>query len=129
MLLFLSATGITWSLYAGATVADIRAAFGWQRPQLDTALTTHQDTGPIDLDGVVSATNTVGVRAPLEFSLPAEPGQAAGVTEIDKAYRLTTNSAPVDPATLSVTSVVDPGASECIWVSCSGGSTNCFCWP
>ena len=44
MLLFLSATGITWSLYAGATVSDIRASFGWQRPQLDTALTTHTRT-------------------------------------------------------------------------------------
>ncbi len=109
MLLFLSATGITWSLYAGATVSDIRMSFGWQRPQLDTALTTHRPTGPIDLDGVVSAADTAGVRAPVEISLPAEPGQAAGVAEIDKAYRLSTNSAAVDPATMSVTSVVDYG--------------------
>ncbi|PRC56111.1 PepSY domain-containing protein, partial [Mycobacterium sp. ITM-2017-0098] len=37
-LLFLSATGITWSTYAGAHVADIRSALHWPRPQLDTGL-------------------------------------------------------------------------------------------
>ncbi len=96
MLLFLSAIGITWSLYAGVTVSDIRVEFGWQRPQLDTALTTAQYPDRIDFDGLVSAANTAGVRAPLEVSVPSEPGQAAGVTEIDKAYRLTTNAASVD---------------------------------
>ena len=96
MLLFLSAIGITWSLYAGVTVSDIRVEFGWQRPQLDTALTTGQYPDRIDFDGLVSAANTAGVRAPLEVSVPSEPVQAAGVTEIDKAYRLTTNAASVD---------------------------------
>lgn len=103
MLLFLSATGITWSTYAGAHVSDIRAALNWQRPELDTALGEPRTVDPaaIDYDGVVTAANLVGVGAPLEVTVPA--GGGVGVTEIDKPYRLTTNAASVDPATLSVT--------------------------
>jgi uncharacterized iron-regulated membrane protein len=48
MVLFLSATGITWSTYAGAHVSDIRAALNWERPQLDTApaYEGHDGTAP-----------------------------------------------------------------------------------
>ena len=109
MLLFLSATGITWSLYAGATVSDIRSVMGWQRPQLVTEISGQSYSGPIDLDAVVAAAESVRVTAPLEVTLPAQPGEAVSVTEIDKAYRLTTNSAAIDPATLVVTNAVDYG--------------------
>ncbi|MCP9271064.1 PepSY-associated TM helix domain-containing protein [Mycolicibacterium arenosum] len=117
MLLFLSATGITWSTYAGEWVSDLRAHFAWERPQLDTAAvgghddhgasSGHRGDGPVDLDAVVRAANGVGVDAPLELTLPATPGDSVGVTEIDEPYRLTTDAAAVDPATLQVTSVVD----------------------
>lgn len=36
--LFLSATGITWSQYAGANVGDLRAAIGWGTPALNTVV-------------------------------------------------------------------------------------------
>ncbi|MGX1812184.1 PepSY-associated TM helix domain-containing protein [Nocardia sp. NPDC055321] len=125
MLLFLSATGLTWSPYAGENVTELREAMSWQRPQLDTALTGPASAGGehgghggapaagasspagIDLDRVVAAANSAGVQAPVEITLPAEPGQAIGVAESAKAYRLTTDAAAVDPATLSVTSVLD----------------------
>ncbi|WP_405179259.1 PepSY domain-containing protein [Nocardia sp. NBC_01377] len=124
-LLFLSATGITWSPYAGEHVTDLRAAMSWQRPQLDTDLTgdaaategAHEGhggahTGPVDitgvdLDQVVAAADRAGVGAPVEITLPAEPGQAIGVAEAAKAYRLTTDSAAIDPATMQVTGTVD----------------------
>jgi uncharacterized iron-regulated membrane protein len=130
MLLFLSATGITWSTFAGATVSDIRAHFAWERPTLVTALggssadtpaDDHADhaghaghagpspmpAAPVDVDGVVAAAASAGVRLPLELTLPAEPGEAVGVLEVDEPYRLTTNAAAVDPVTLRVTSSVD----------------------
>lgn len=123
-LLFLSATGITWSTYAGAHVTDIRAALNWQRPQLDTALSTTpdgahtehggsrttghvRDASTIDYGAVVSAAADAGVHLPVEVTLPAEAGRAVGVTEIDKPYRLTTNAAAIDPANLDVISQVD----------------------
>lgn len=106
MLLFLSATGITWSTYAGAHVSDIRAALNWERPQLDTAA-AHEAPASIDYDAVVSAAERAGVATPVELTLPSEPGGAISVTEIDKPYRLTTNAATVDPATASVTGEID----------------------
>ncbi len=124
-LLFLSATGITWSTYAGAHVSDIRTAFDWQRPQLDTALTAvpagdHSghggapamdhpllDPSAIDYGAVLDAAAGVGVRLPVELTLPAEQGEGVGVTEIDKPYRLTTNAAAIDPAGHDVISEID----------------------
>lgn len=124
-LLFLSATGITWSTYAGEHVTELRSAMDWKRPALDTALTPvpaavpdehagHTGhaapvggTGPVDLDAVLKAAVGAGVQLPAELTLPAEPGQGIGVAELDKPYRLTTNAASVDPVTNTVTSEID----------------------
>jgi uncharacterized iron-regulated membrane protein len=129
-LLFLSATGITWSTYAGAHVSDIRTALNWQRPQLDTALTASpapqdhsndehaghgrsapvdgaRDPASIDYEGVLDAAARVGVHAPLEVTLPTKADQGVGVTELDAPYRLTTNAATIDPDHLTVSHQVD----------------------
>ena len=60
-LLFLSATGITWSTYAGAHVSDIRAAFDWQRPVLSSATTTMLTASPASLRR--SRVSTAGRRS------------------------------------------------------------------
>lgn len=120
-LLFLSATGITWSTYAGAHVSDIRTVFNWQRPQLNTNLLAdahagHGDpaAGPsgvesvaLDYAAVLDTADAAGVRSPVELTLPSEQGQGITVTEIDKPYRWTTNSASVDPTDLTVMSTID----------------------
>lgn len=127
-LLFLSATGITWSTYAGAHVTDLRAALNWQRPQLETGLPgapaagsdghhaghdgtpsgdQASDPSSIDYNAVLDAAADAGVHLPVEVTLPAEAGQAVDVTEVDKPYRLTTNAAAVDPENLSVSSEID----------------------
>lgn len=124
-LLFLSATGITWSTYAGAHVTELRSAMEWKRPALNTALdpaaesvhTGHGEhaghgapttgTAAVDYEAVLRAAAGAGVQLPVEMTLPAEPGQGVAVTEIDKPYRLTTNAASVDPATNTVSSSVD----------------------
>lgn len=119
-LLFLSATGITWSTYAGAHVSDIRSALNWQRPQLNTGLGgEHASHGgsstsgdalaatAIDYDAVLDAAARAGVHLPVEITLPAEHGQGIGVTEIDKSYRLSTNAATVNPVDVSVTDEID----------------------
>jgi uncharacterized iron-regulated membrane protein len=115
-MLFLSATGITWSTYAGAHVTDIRSAMNWQRPQLDTPAGEHAghtghsaavDSVAVDLDAVAAAAERSGVQAPLELTLPPAAGEAVTVTEIDKPFRLTTDVVAVDPGTAEVTSEVD----------------------
>ena len=56
---------------------------------------------------MVAAAAAHGVAAPVEITMPTEPGQAATVTEIDAPYRMTTNAAAVTPGDLSVPSVID----------------------
>ncbi|MHA3019747.1 PepSY-associated TM helix domain-containing protein [Mycobacterium sp. BMJ-28] len=106
-LLFLSATGITWSTYAGAHVSDIRTALNWQRPVMDTTVSGAADPGAVDYQAVVDAAARAGVAVPVEVALPTESGAGISVTELDKPYRLTTNAATVDPATNTVTSTLD----------------------
>ncbi|ORA47898.1 peptidase [Mycolicibacterium chubuense] len=117
-LLFLSATGITWSTYAGAHVTEIRSALNWQRPQLVTAPAqshaghhgvegTVTDPAALDYEGVLDAAARRGVRMPVEITAPAEPGATVSVTEIDEPFRWTTNAAAVNPTDLTVTSAVD----------------------
>jgi len=119
MLLFLSATGITWSTYAGAHVSDIRAALHWQRPALDAPAAEHvehaehaghvapaPDPASIDYSGVLAAADAAGVHAPVEVTVPAEAGGPVTVSEIDKAWRLTTNVAAIDPQTLHPTGTI-----------------------
>lgn len=43
--LFLSATGVTWSEYAGANVGELRSALGWQTPKLNTVVDGPSDAG------------------------------------------------------------------------------------
>lgn len=110
-LLFLSATGITWSTYAGAHVSDMRAALNWERPQLPESATG--DGAPplqplqVDYDAVLDRAAGAGVRLPAEITLPSGGASTLSVTETDKPYRLTTNAAAVDPATMTVTGAVD----------------------
>lgn len=126
MLLFLSATGITWSPYAGEHVSELRSAMAWERPQLTTSLTGEAptggehsghggdhsgrapiDTAGLDLNAAVDAAGRSGVAAPVEITLPSEPGQALTVSELAKPYRLTTDSVAIDLATMQVSSVID----------------------
>ena len=65
------------------------------------------DPSAIDYGGVLDAAAGVGVRLPVELTLPAEHGEGVGVTEIDKPYRLTTNAAAIDPAGHDVISEID----------------------
>lgn len=66
----LSATGLTWSYYAGGNVSALREAAGWLAPSVDTSLgrTPTAAAGPVDAAGfdqaaalVVGALVAIGV--------------------------------------------------------------------
>lgn len=112
ILLFLSATGITWSTYAGANVAELRAQFQWQRPELQTAVQHHTDTQThtqvdVNVDDVAAAATRAGIRGPFDIALPGEPGQAVSVTEADTEFRFGNNAVALDPTTLRVSETLD----------------------
>ncbi|MFE9745284.1 PepSY-associated TM helix domain-containing protein [Saccharothrix saharensis] len=92
--LFLSATGLTWSAYAGENVADLRRALNWTTPALagggDHA--GHDMSDPIpaspgEVDSVLAHARAAGIDAGLiEITVPPMAGMAWNVTEIDRSW-------------------------------------------
>ncbi|WP_367135601.1 PepSY-associated TM helix domain-containing protein [Saccharothrix sp. HUAS TT1] len=92
--LFLSATGLTWSTYAGENVSDLRAALNWSTPALagggDHA--GHDMTDPIpappgQVDSVLATARAAGIDAgAIEITVPPMAGMAWNVTEIDRGW-------------------------------------------
>lgn len=110
-LLFLSATGLTWSAYAGANVTALREALSWETPTVSTALTSaeHQghhghgghaahtgvDVGP---ERALRAAEGQGVTGPVELTPPTSGG-AYVVQQVQRHWPTQQDSVAVDPAT------------------------------
>lgn len=124
--LFLSATGITWSQYAGANVSELRAAFNLGTPSISTDLGAptaaspdeHAGHGtaaapstaidPAGFDAVLAVAQAVNVNTGLvEIRPPAAAGQAWVVQEIQRSFPTEVDSIAVDGATLQITDRVD----------------------
>ncbi|MEU4323906.1 PepSY-associated TM helix domain-containing protein [Nonomuraea dietziae] len=105
-LLFLSATGLTWSKYAGENVDELRAALGWTTPAISTSSgehaahsggSGHQHGGAsADVDRVVQAAAGKGLSGPLEIVWPGEAGALYLVKEIDKSVPQRLDQVAVD---------------------------------
>jgi uncharacterized iron-regulated membrane protein len=111
--LFLSATGLTWSTYAGENVSALRAALGWSTPSLQTAVggehAGHAPAGivalvdPALVDSVLATSRAAGIDAGrIEIAFPAEPGAAWTVSEIKRSWPTEVDAVSVDPTTGAV---------------------------
>jgi len=124
-LLALSATGLTWSTFAGERVTALREALSWTTPTVDTTLPGTAAAGgemsgheghapgmvvpgpaastaptaeelPGDVTAVLEAARGAGLTAGLvEVRLPAEPGAAWKVDEVDRSWPEQVDSAAV----------------------------------
>ncbi|GAA2878941.1 PepSY-associated TM helix domain-containing protein [Streptosporangium fragile] len=113
-LLFLSATGLTWSKYAGANVDVLQSALDWSTPSISSAASDHGAHGaggherhgaahPADADQVVRAAAGKGLSGPLEIVWPAEPGALYIVKEMDRLWPQRNDQVAVDPVSGQVT--------------------------
>ena len=124
MLLF-SATGLTWSQWAGGNVDKMRAAFNWLTPQVNTQLNgagtmvmdPHADhhghhegmtmsEPPIALDRIDAILNLAqhaGIAAThLEIRPPKSDDRAWTVTEIDRRWPTQVDAVAIDPHSMAV---------------------------
>lgn len=123
MLLF-SATGLTWSQWAGGNVDKLRAAFGWLTPQVNTQLhggamkmephaehhhhagAMAMDDAPIAgdrIDAILNVAQRGGIDAPrLEIRPPQSADRAWSVTEIDRRWPTQVDAVAVDPQSLAI---------------------------
>ncbi|WSG63270.1 PepSY domain-containing protein [Nocardia sp. NBC_01730] len=126
LLLLLSATGLTWSTYAGANVTELRQQLNWTTPAVSTALPgtaapVHDSGGdhhggdhgapasadPVDrisqLDRVYETARANGVTQAAEIAVPGAPGKAFAVKERRIPGIYTVDAVAVDGATGAVT--------------------------
>tara|TARA_R110000850_G_scaffold73365_2_gene160979 strand:- start:154 stop:1548 length:1395 start_codon:yes stop_codon:yes gene_type:complete len=124
-LLFFSATGLTWSQWAGGNIAELRNAWGWNTPSASTALndTDHQATDehaehhghaapvsastpllPEDFDRALTAARAAGLTADrLQLSPPTSENQAWRVAEIDRRWPTQVDQVALHPSSMAVT--------------------------
>lgn len=123
-LLLFSATGLTWSQWAGANVDKLRAAMGWLTPQVSTALAAgetaladphaehHMHHTPVmmtpkadasRIDAVLEAARRAGIdAAKVEIRPPREAQQAWTVTEVDRRWPTQVDAVAIDATHLQV---------------------------
>ncbi|HHE9810768.1 TPA: PepSY-associated TM helix domain-containing protein [Enterobacter cloacae] len=123
MLLF-SATGLTWSQWAGGNVDKLRAQMNWLTPQVNTTLSGAPVTMDehaehhghhagmmmpdmtMDLtqfDGVLHAARQAGIDAnKLEIRPAKSADQAWTVTEIDRSWPTQVDAVAVDPNSMQI---------------------------
>lgn len=125
--LFLSATGITWSQYAGANVSNLRAALDWTGPALRTTLGEEADapvdehaahrgavsapTGaanPATFDAVLAIAQRANVNTgQVEIAPPAEAGMAWTVREIKTGFPTEGDRLAIDGSSMQITDRID----------------------
>ncbi|ATA18558.1 putative iron-regulated membrane protein [Gibbsiella quercinecans] len=125
-LLFFSATGLTWSKWAGGNIGTWRHQFGWATPALSTAL-GEQTAPPADehalhhghdmqtmaavegdrdaalYDRILRSARQAGIDAgKIEIKQPVKAGLAWTVSEIDHRWPVQVDAVAVDPRSLAI---------------------------
>lgn len=116
-LLMVSATGLSWSQYAGGNVTQVREALGWTTPTLSAPAASehaehgagdgheghsgHDDHGEhgeraVDLDGVLESVRAAGLDGPLEITVPAQEGAPFTAQETGRSWPMQQDAAAVD---------------------------------
>ncbi|MEV5357809.1 PepSY-associated TM helix domain-containing protein [Streptomyces sp. NPDC086081] len=114
---FLSATGLTWSAYAGATIDELRTSLGQATPSVSAAGGEHSGHGAaagragdaahgVGLDKVLAAARAEGLGDPVEIVPPADADSAYVVRQVQRSWPTKQDAVAVDPASGEVTDVV-----------------------
>lgn len=113
-LLMLSATGLTWSRFAGDHVGAIRAELGWESPAIAGDFggggahhRHHEPAGDVvgvGPDGAVRAATRIGITAPLQVK-PPEGHHGYVVKSIDESWPARADTVDVDPQSGRITEV------------------------
>jgi uncharacterized iron-regulated membrane protein len=124
-LIFFSATGLTWSKWAGDNIGQWRQTLGWVTPSLVTALpethsstrnnghTEHQHSQPDHLlhysdtlfDEMIQTARVAGIdAAKIEIRPASDREKAWVIMEIDRSWPTQVDSIAINPNTLSIVS-------------------------
>ncbi|GAA0992299.1 PepSY-associated TM helix domain-containing protein [Nocardiopsis tropica] len=105
-LLFLSATGLTWSQYAGANITELRERLAWTTPSVSADVPNASPGVDIGIDTVLAGARDAGLDGLVEISLPKDPAAPYTVTQIDRSWPTSVGSAAIAADTGEVVDVV-----------------------
>jgi len=114
---FLSATGLTWSTYAGATIGELRTSLHQATPSVSAAASgEHAGHGSaagaggtehgVGLDKVLAVARAEGLGDPVEIVAPADASSAYVVQQVQRSWPTKQDAVAVEPATGEVTDTV-----------------------
>ncbi|WP_031482170.1 PepSY-associated TM helix domain-containing protein [Streptomyces bicolor] len=115
---FLSATGLTWSAYAGANIDELRTSLGQATPSVSaSAGGDHGGHGAaagtggsgehgVGLDKVLAAARAEGLGDPVEIVPPADDSSAYVVKQVQRSWPTKQDSVAIDPASGEVVDVL-----------------------
>lgn len=101
-LLFLSATGLTWSQYAGENITALRQQLSWEDPSVPTQLHS-APAGDIGIDRVHQIALQHGLTDPMQISPPDQPGSAYTAQEMQRHWPTQQDQLAIDPGTGAIT--------------------------
>ncbi len=105
-LLFLSATGLTWSTYAGDQFATVVDAVKQSTPSLAAEPVPVRDGAQISVQDALDRGVATGLQGPLKVTGPAEPGAPFTVAEIARDWPVQRDEVALDPYTGAVTETI-----------------------
>lgn len=108
-LFFLSATGLTWSQYAGGNVGELRAAMSWSTPAVaadaGTAPAVPQAEVGATAESVLAVARQQGVTDPVAI-IPSADGGAWTISQVQRSWPSKQDSLSVDPASGEVLELI-----------------------
>ncbi len=105
-LLFLSATGLTWSNYAGGRFSTFVDAVKGSTPTLRAEPVPLRDAPLISVQDAVDRARGGGLEGPLKVAPPAEPGTPFTVAEIARDWPVQRDEVALDSYTGAVTETI-----------------------
>jgi uncharacterized iron-regulated membrane protein len=103
---FISATGLTWSNYAGARFQAVVEAVKGSTPELAAEPVPAREAPLITVQGAVDIAHGAGLTGLLKVSVPSEPGAPFTVAENAGAWPVQRDAVTLDPYTGVVTETV-----------------------
>ncbi|MGH4023889.1 MAG: PepSY-associated TM helix domain-containing protein [Pseudonocardiaceae bacterium] len=116
-LLLLSATGLTWSQFAGENVGALRAALNWSTPAVSSTLPAAAGTGAAAAgtgaaDGataqrMLEVARGSGLDGPVEIRPPGDGGGAWAVQQAQRQWPSKQDAVAIDPSTGRIVDRID----------------------
>ncbi len=105
-LLFMSATGLTWSAYAGQNITGLREQMSWTTPAVSTETPSASPGVDAGIDAALASAREVGLDGRVSIDMPGDHDSPYVITQIERSWPTQADSAAVAQDTAEVVEVV-----------------------